>query len=293
MIVYKPAKGIGLYYLVVVLLANDVLIILGSILVNSYVLSSLLKIFLILLNIYLIYYIIVAFSLKYGLDDENMYVFRFLKNNKIPLSNIEGYKIENGRINGVRLSGFGTSSFALGKSVVKNIGTTNMFVTNNSNILYVKCGDLNYAVSPKEFDLFLSHLKSRGISNFEWELRVNKDISLHKDRRFMIPFIFVSIVISILTLNPFILYLRNKLPAVMPLNFDSSFLAVEFGSGKQFAFNQMIYGVLNMAVLFCMYYAAHFYAKYDKKSSYKFIYASLIIALAFLLIQLKILHTFR
>lgn len=293
MIFYKPARGSGLYFLPAVLFAYDGLIILGSVLVNSYVLSSLLKILLVLLNLYLVYYIIMGFSLKYGLDDENMYIFRFLKNIKISLNSIEGYKIENGRINGVRLSGFGTSSFALGKSVVKSIGTTSMFVTNSSNVLYVKCSDVNYAVSPKEFDLFLSHLKDKGISNIEWELRMNKDISLHKDKRFMLPFIFVSIVISILTLNPFILYLRNKLPAVMPLNFDSSFLAVEFGSGKQFAFSQMIYGVLNMAVLFCMYYAAHFYAKYDRKSAYKFIYASLIIALAFLLIQFKILSTFK
>jgi hypothetical protein len=79
----------------------------------------------------------------------------------------------------------------------------------------------------------------------------------------------------------------------MPMSFDSKFTAIQFGTGKQFAFKQMVYGLFNMAILFCMYYAAYFCAKYDRKSSYKFIYISLILTLALLTIQIKILVTFR
>lgn len=79
----------------------------------------------------------------------------------------------------------------------------------------------------------------------------------------------------------------------MPLNFNSNFIAIEYGTGKQFAFNQMMYGIFSMAILFCMYYASYFYAKYDKKYSKRFIYISLGISLILLLIQIKILYTFN
>jgi len=71
----------------------------------------------------------------------------------------------------------------------------------------------------------------------------------------------------------------------MPLNFDAKFNPIKIGTGKQFAFTQMIYGVLNMALLFCMYYASYFCAKYDRKSAYKYIYLALIVAMIFLIMQ--------
>lgn len=85
-----------------------------------------------------------------------------------------------------------------------------------------------------------------------------------RTKKFLIPFLISSIIIIIMTLNPLILYLCNKLPLSIPLKFNAGFKPILFGSGKQFAFKQMVYGVLNMALLFCMYYAAYFYAKYDK-----------------------------
>jgi len=140
---------------------------------------------------------------------------------------------------------------------------------------------------------FKEVLEKNNIHQANWESKINKEVGLHKDKNFMISLISVSIIISILSLTPFILYLFNKLPGKMPLNLDSTFIPVEYGTGKQFAFNQMIYGVLNMAILFCMYYASHFYAKYDKKSANRFIHFSLVIAAAFLFIQIRILITFR
>jgi hypothetical protein len=159
--------------------------------------------------------------------------------------------------------------------------------------IYLKVRDTNYAVSPMPSDQFEKELMDRKISQMEWEYKWGKTPSLHKDKFFMRTFFVVSAIITILTLNPFILYLTDKLPSSMPLSFDASFRPLEVGTGKQFAFNQMVYGVLNMAILFCMYYASLFYAKYDRKSANKFIYAALIISSAFLLIQFRILYVFR
>lgn len=275
------------------MLIYDILLIIGILLVNSYVISSLLKIAIVIFTLYQLYYILIYTTLKYAADESFIYIFTFIKKLKIPYNEITSYKVESGNINGVKLSGFGTGNFALGKSVIKKIGTTNMFVTSNKNIIYFKSNAKNYAITPEDFENFKAHLTLGNVMESEWEDIESKHVSLHKDKGFMIPFLIASLIIFVLTLNPFILYLTRKLPSHMPLNFDAAFFPVDQGTGKQFAFNQMIYGVLNMAILFCMYYASHFYAKYDKKSAKKFIYIPLIIAAAFLLIQFRILHTFR
>lgn len=293
MVIYKPAKGVGLYYILATMILYNLIILLGIIFVESYILVSLFKLFLLVFNIYEVYYILLYASLKYAIDDENVYIKSVVKKYKISLEDIEGYKVSSGGINGIRLSGFGKNYFALGKSVIKNIGISNMFVTSNKNIIYLKSDNYSYAVSPDACAEFIDTLQNKKIDKLEWEYTLNKDVNLHKDKNFMIPFILVSIIITILTLNPFILYLMDKLPGKMPLNFDSAFMPVDYGKGKQFAFNQMLYGALNMAVLLCMYYASNFYAKYDKKGANKFIYISLFIALAFLLIQVRILLAFR
>lgn len=291
--IYKPSRGIGIYYMLGILIAYDLLFVIGLLIVNSYVLSSLFKIALVTFTIYQLYYILVYSTLKYAADESYIYILTITKMIRISFKEITSYKVENGNINGVKLSGFATSYFALGKSVIKKIGTTNMFVTTNKNIIYLKIDKINYAITPRDFEIFKNLFDVNKIQECEWEKLENEQISLHKDKSFMIPFLVASLIITILTLNPFILYLTNKLPRNMPLNFDSAFFPVDQGTGKQFAFSQMIYGVLNMAILFCMYYASHFYAKYDKKSAKKFIYISLIIATAFLLIQIRILSTFR
>ena len=293
MVIYKPDKGIGLYRLLGVMFFYDILIVLAVIFVDSYVVSTLLKLFLVIFNIYQLYYILLFTTLKYGIDDEYIYIIYIFKKFKISFNQIEGYQILNEKINGIRLAGFCTNDFALGKSFVEKIGTTNMFVTANKNIFYFKCGELSYAISPLDYGEFESLLRENGVNQAEWEYKWNKGISLHRDKSFMLPFFIVTIINIIIILNPFILYLMNKLPATMPLSFDSSFFPLEIGKGKQFAFNQMIYGVLNMAIQFCMYYASHFYAKYDRKSANKFIYVSLVISAAFLLIQFRILYAFR
>ena len=105
----------------------------------------------------------------------------------------------------------------------------------------------------------------------------------------MHPLILTSTIILFTTFFPMVLYILNKLPDVMPLVINVSKEAGEVGTDKQFAFAQMLYGLLNMAVMFCMYYAAHFCAKYDKKSAYRYMYISLLVAIVFLYLQMRLI----
>lgn len=291
---YNNRKGIGASIILSYTILINVGIVLVTKLIDLYVILSLIKIFLIVVNLYGFYYLFLIFTLKYLLDEENLYIVGFwgLKKIKIPFESIEGYEDSKDIIHGVKLSGVGKNKFALGRFVVDKIGTTRMFVTSSKGVIYLKTSEINYAISPEQIEKFKNLLEERGVRVLQWEYKSNKVVSLHKEKGFMIPFILVSIIIVLFTLTPFILYLKQMLPAKMPINFNAKFEAVKMGTGKQFAFKQMIYGVLNMAILFCMYYAAHFHAKYDKKSANRYIYVSLIISVVFFLMQLKTLFQF-
>ncbi|GLC32263.1 PH domain-containing protein [Clostridium omnivorum] len=292
---FKALKGTGGYYVLASMIIYDALIVVLLMLINSYIITMLLKLLLAGCTLYHIYYILLSINLYYSMDENKFYINGAYGLRKINflLNEIDGYSISEGTIKGLRLSGFGRSSFAYGEFLINKIGTTRMYVTANKEILYLKVRDMNYAVSPENLQQILSFLNSRGINQLEWETKRNKDLHLYKEKRYSIPFFITSLVTLVITLNPFILYLTNKLPSKMPLNFDAAFIPVEFGTGKQFAVNQAIYGFLNMAILFCMYYASFFYARYDKKSGNKFIYGALAIAIVFLIIQLRVLYTFR
>jgi len=234
-------------------------------------------------------------SLKCTFNEENLVIYAIgsLKKIIVPLNEIEGYTMSTGTIKGVKLNGIATNSFALGRFVIDKIGISRMFVTDNKNIVYLKTKDMNYGLSPENYEKFEETLIGHDVHRVEWKYKVNNSYNLHKDKYFIFPLMIVSIIILILTLNPFILYLKHMIPNTMPLNFDANFTPIKMGTGKQFAFTQMIYGVLNMALLFCMYYASYFCAKYDRKSAYKFIYMSLFVAMIFLIMQFKILINFR
>ncbi len=119
----------------------------------------------------------------------------------------------------MKLSGHGKNSFNIGKSFVDKIGTTYMFVTSTKNVIYLNTPNMNYAVSPEKFDEFESGLKNRGIENSSWSADSNKNINFHKDKRFFMLFIITAILALIITLNPIIMYLTDKIPARMPLKF--------------------------------------------------------------------------
>ncbi|MCY6354871.1 PH domain-containing protein [Clostridium sp. ZS2-4] len=291
---YNNRKGLGASIILSCTILINIGIVLVTKLIDLYVILSLIKIFLILVNLYGIYYLLLTFTLKYLADEENLYIIGFwgLKKIKIPFKSIEGYRDSKGIIHGVKLSGVGKNNFALGRFVVDKIGTTRMFVTSSKEVIYLKTSEINYAISPEQIEEFKNLLEERGVRFLEWEYKPNKMVSLHKEKGFMIPFLLVSVIIVVFTLTPFILYLKQMLPAEMPINFNAKFEAVKMGTGKQFAFKQMTYGVLNMAILLCMYYAAHFHAKYDKKSANRYIYVSLVISAVFFLMQLKTLFQF-
>ena len=292
---YISKQGRGLGFMLLTTILYNILILILLKFTNSYIVASLLKLILVSCNIYQIYYMLLYSSLKCTIDDENLKISAIgaLKRVIVPLKEIEGYTTSTGTIKGVKLYGIASNSFAMGRFVIDKIGTSRMFVTDNKNIFYIKTKHMSYAVSPLDYRKFEETLICHDVQQVEWKYKVNNSYNLHKDKRFMLPLIIVSIIILVLTLNPFILYLKQSLPNTMPLNFDARFNPIKIGTGKQFAFTQMIYGVLNMALLFCMYYASYFCAKYDRKSAYKYIYLSLIVAAIFLIMQLKILINFR
>ena len=288
----KHGRGLG-FILLMTALYNILILILLQI-NNSYIVGNLLGIILWACNIYGVYYMILYSTIKCTIDDKNLTIYsvRIFKKITIPLNKVEGYNTSTGEIKGVRLYGISSNSFAMGRFVIDKIGIARMFVTDNKRIFYIKTKRMNYAVSPKDDKKFEENLINNNIQLAEWESKVNNSYNLHKDKHFILPLIGVSITILILTLNPFILYLKDSIPNVMPLSFDAKFHPVKMGTGQQFAFTQMIYGVLNMVLLFCMYYASYFCAKYDRKSAYKYIYLSLIMAMIFLIMQFKILINF-
>lgn len=292
---YKASNGIGLLFISGFTLLFDGFLIILLNMSNVYEFNYLLKVLLVAFNIYQIYYLLTIVTLKYYIDDDGLYIQALcgLKKISIPFLSIEKYNKSSGDIKGVRLLGYGNKFFALGKFIIEKIGTTYMYVTSNKEILYIKTSDVNYAISPVNIEKFHSEFTERGIGCCEWEFNVNEEASPREERKFKVLFSLSSIVIMILTITPLILYMKNKLPAQMPLKFDGYFKALKYGTAKEFVFKQMTYGALNMAILFCMYYASYFSAKYDRKSAYYFIYFSLIIALVFLIIQFRILYIFR
>lgn len=292
---FKPIKGKGLPYIIGETILYNLFIILMVIVVNSYELSNLFKIAFVVINIYEFNYIFTYTSLEYNIIDEYIQIKSIfgLKKEKIYFKDIQGYSKNSGEIKGVKLYGFGKDHFALGKSIIDKIGIAKMYVTSDEHIIYLKTQDMAYGISPIQEDKFINILNSNGIESCSWNYSPNKNINLYKDKKFIIPLIAVTVITIIFTLHPFILYLYNKLPEKMPLSFDARFCPVKIGTGKEFAFKQMSYGVLNMAIIFCMYYASYFYAKYDKKSAYKFIYVSLASSLLFFILQIKILAAFQ
>ncbi|WPC42532.1 PH domain-containing protein [Clostridium sp. JS66] len=293
--VYKSVKGSGVYYILGMSILGDLLLGVLLFLIDSYEVLSILKVATIVFNIYQLYYILICSSLKYFVDDDGIQILSVLKlkNIKIPFTSIQGYQKAQGHIRGMKLSGCGKNHFAIGRAIVEKIGSTYMFITSTKNIIYLKTDDINYGLSPENFHEFEKNLNDKNVNCISWEYKVNKNVNLYKDKKFFIPFSIVTVAVLILTLNPIILYFCNKLPAMMPLNFSSHFVVIKFGTSKQFAFKQMVYGLLNMAVLFCMYNAGYLCARYDKKSAYKFIYVPLILTFVFLIMQIRILLTFR
>ncbi|MDT8715331.1 PH domain-containing protein [Clostridium sp. 19966] len=292
--IYKPIRGIASMYAIFLALLFNAFIVILLKLVDSYVVYNVLKIGLILVDVYYLYYLLMDFSVKYMVYEDNITISYFwgLKSTKIFYNDIMGYEISEKNIHSIKLSGIGSDKFAYGRNIIDKIGTTYMYVSSNKAVLFLKTEKMCYGISPENLDKIIDILKQKNIDNNIKEYVPNKNVELYKDKKFFVTLVLVSILIIILTLNPFILYLRNAMPQQMPLTFNARFIPTDFGTSKEFAFKQMTYGVFNMIILFCMYYAAYFSAKYDKKSAYKYLYVSLFVVLIFMFLQLRILFKF-
>ncbi|WP_139904083.1 PH domain-containing protein [Clostridium thermarum] len=292
--ILKPLRGMAsIYMLLITLLTNAFMGVIFK-LVNTYLLYVILIVMISMVNIYYLYYFIMSLTLSYKLKDNKLIISYFcnLRKVSLDLSKIKGYMKASGNIHGIKLSGVGNDKFSFGRNIIDKIGTTYMFVTSNNNILYLKTEEICYAISPEDDSEVKRILMECEIPDTIEEYVEKSKVELHKDKKFLIPFSIISILIVLMILIPFILYLKGYLPETMPLNFDESFRSLQQGTGKQFAFKQMAYGVLNMIILFCMYYAAYFCAKYDRKTAYRYLYISLAVTLVFFFLQLKILFTF-
>ncbi len=291
---FKLAKGSGLVSIVLNAFLCNIFVIFITYFINSYEVAELLKISIIGLNLYLIYYIFIYTTTKYYVDKDNFYITSIfgIKKNIIPIKSIECYKTYSGTIKSIRISGLSGKYYAIGRNMMNKIGNTYMYVTSSRNIIYLKTDKINYGISPKDYNKFKQILDYRNIKEQDFEIKINKDSHILKDKRYYIPFGLVAIITVIMVLIPMVLYLQQKLPSKMPLIFDAKFKPMSFGTGKQFAFKQAIYGALNMVILICMYYVSYFYYKYDKDYAYKFIYIPLIIVVTFFIMQIKILTTF-
>lgn len=281
-------------YILLITILIDLAAVFASIYVNEYVLNVFLKLFLLLFNVYQLYYLFLCITLKYGFDENSIYISRIfgLRKIEIPYESIEKYTTSSGNINAVKLSGYGGKYFALGYCKFNKLGLIHMFVTSNTNIIYIKIGNAAYAISPANYKLFEQNLTDRGIESDEWTYTIPNIKKIYKDNIFLIPFFMVTLIILILTLRPLWMYSKHLLPTSMPLNFSTDFKPLLIGTNKDFVFRQMVYGAFNMAILFCMYYAAYFTSKYSRKLAYLYIYATLAIALVFLIIQQNIICTF-
>lgn len=292
---FKPMKRInGSIFIILLTLIADVLVIITSVFANDYVLNLFLRMFLVIFNIYQLYYILQFATLNYEIGEEMLKITSMfgLKQIKILLCDLDRYTKKSGDINAIKLSGYGVKRFAVGRCVFSNIGVVNMNVTWNENIFYIKTGNEVYGISPKDYSEFENELKKFGIKNDEIVVENKKVQKLYKDNYFRIPFFLVSIFIIIFLVRPIYLYYGGFIPKSMPLSFNVKFQPTVMGTSRDFVFKQIEYGLLNMALFFCMYYAAHLNAKYYKKSAYKYIYFSLAIIIIFLIIQQKILMKF-
>lgn len=293
--IFKPKRGSGYISIFTLTILYNVLILFLIFTSKEYEISVLLKVLLVALNVYQLYYLLMYLTISYEIDNSKLCIKSIfgLKNIEILLKDIKAYDKHSGPIRGIRMSGYGRNHFAIGKSLIEKIGTTYMYATSNKSIIYLNTEEMNYGISPEDDQMFENILIENGTLKKSWLVVKGSNYNFYKDKKFFIPLVTETILLLILTLNPVILYLSSRIPVTMPLTFDASFLPVKLGSGKQFAFRQMTYGILNMAIFFCMYYVSHFYSKYDRKSAYKFMYLPLILTIAFIFIQIRILYVFK
>lgn len=290
----KPIRGAATLYMFSIALITNIIIGILFVFINTYLLSTILLVTLVIVDLYFLYYFLLDLTMKYTLIDNHIIIRSFwdLKKVDLDLNEIEGYMITKEPIHGVKLAGMGNSKFSYGRDIIDKIGTVRMFVSSEKSTIFFKTNKMCYAISPEKVEPIEEALIRCNIPNNIDKNDEDSKVELHKDKKFLVLLSIVASIVILMIILPSILYLRGSLPVNMPLSFDAAFVPIEFGTSKEFVFKQMIYGVMNMIILFCMYYAAYFCAKYDRKTAYRYLYISLIIVMVFFMIQIRILSRF-
>ena len=288
---FRARRGHGVIELFVYFLVGNALLIILNNIINGYLERNLVAVASLIYSGVCIYYILLDLSLVYEVNDDYIEIncFKGLKRLRINFEDINGFLEQDKFINGFKLSGFGKHKYCFGRCVVHNVGLARMFVTCGKKVIYIHTEEVSYGLSPENFNEFKELISSRGIGEKSFEVKINNVRSIIRNKSFYIPFIITSLLILSIILIPSSLYLSGNIPDKMPLDFNSNFIPCNFGSGKEFTVRQIIYGIMNMVLLVCMYYAGHFCAKYDKKLAKRYIYISLIISLVFLGSQIQTL----
>ncbi|WP_297517486.1 PH domain-containing protein [uncultured Clostridium sp.] len=287
---FKAKRGKASIELFGYLVLCDILMLIILDLINGYTESKIVIIIMVFFSIWCLYYIFLDLTLKYVFYEDKLLITAFsgVKKIEVKFSEINGLLVKDQYIDGFKLAGVGKDRYAFGRMVIRGVGATRAFITSSSKVIYLHTENFSYAISPDSIDKVLTILFDENIPIQEFETKVNNR-ELFKDKKFLIPFIITTIIISIMILVPFILYLIGGLSSKMPLSFDTTFNAVLMGTGKEFAIKQMVSGICNIMILICMYYASYFVAKYDKKVAVRYMYLALVISGLFEYIQVQIL----
>lgn len=290
---YKCKRGEGHLHIVAIAITCNIAIFVLLRFIDVYEIISLIKVLIVLFNVYMFYNIVFILTMKYIFDSENIIVSGFwgLRKIQIPIKDIQSYFISRDPISSVKLYGFSSKKFAIGRFVVNKIGTTRMFAT-CYNLIYIKTEKINYALSPRNIEVFEEILNNKNVKNETWEYDYNKSEKLHSKTKFVILIILISIIIFVFTITPLVLYKLNLLPEQMPLTLNAKFMPLVIGSSQQFVSKQLTYGLINMGILLCMFFAAYSHIKYDEKTAYVYIYTSFFISITFFVMQFRILFEF-
>lgn len=288
---YRSKRGIAVFELVFCLLFGDGILIFLSGLIDGYIEKQLIGLVTIIYTIWCMYYILLDLTLKYIIEKDKIIIHAFwgMKNIKINFDEINGLLVKEKYIDGFKLSGIGKQRYAFGRMVVEGIGTTRAFITSSEKVIYIHTENLSYGISPVEIDKVLTFLFDKSVPIKEFKIKNYNSKELFENKLFLYPLIITTIVVILMTALPFILYIFDIFPEKMPLSFNANLMVVLWGNGKQFAFKQMMYGVFNMIILTCMYYASYFTAKYDKKLAIRYMYMPLSTTFLFSFIQVQIL----
>ncbi|WP_461207791.1 PH domain-containing protein [Clostridium sp. DL1XJH146] len=290
---YKCYKLHGVLHILGYLVLTNIIFSFFTKYINIYEIVWLANIFQIVYNLYLIYSLLLLISLKIVIKNDLIIIEGIfsIRKIKIPIEDVQAYFVDDRPINGVRLYGIGSKKFALGRMVIEEIGTTRMFTTCHK-IIYLKTKDINFAISPMEIGKIEEVLKKQNVRNEKWEYINNDTTNFHDKKEITLLVALIGIIIVIFTFTPLILDFLKLLPSEMPLSINSKLEVIAFGTGEKFAFKQLIYGIINMGILLCMYFAAYSHVKYDEKTAYMYLYASLIISFTFFILQFIILLNF-